>query len=270
MDYSKFKLKELIQIVRKNDKVSEALQSIGKKDIRYASKKGLVNYLSGCENIDTDLNKNIEINDNQTVDDSGYFSSGDETNKKDQENQEEIIELDLEKIKNKKVKKSKKIEVPVESEEEIIKKKEAMTKINAYMTRFNFLRYEKIDLSNPIEALEVVENLLSIKKTNPALARQFFNACYGIEYLVTSSPLDDYVKLQGLSRNLEMNQDIKDTVDELLIKYAPSVLGGNICPEYRLGLLMLTVAVTTHINNTSVREKNIDINKPVGVKFNDP
>lgn len=279
MELEKLKLKELLKITRSNNLQEEAKTHMGLKDLKYAKRKPLLEYLKTKENI---INLN-EVNEDENIqdeicvsdyeDDPGwdhYQMQIKEEPKQEQPKQEQpkqeqpekkevdFIQLDLSDLQNKKKprKQQQPIQLPpkVETNEERKEREQAIMLLNNYYNRFQWLHNEIIEVPNddPLLKLKVVKAKLSSRNMSNLFAEHFFSVCYGAEYAITTAPyISDYVKLNGFTNNLRAYESTRDLLDELLIEYAP-MIGENqqISVEARLGMVMLAVGVQTHINNT--------------------
>lgn len=271
MELEKYKLKELLKITRNNKLQDEAKTYMGLKDLKYAKRKGLLEFLKTKEDI---INVN-EVDDEENIPDdiciSDYedFELDNQTVIKEEPKQEqpkqeqpdkkevEFIQLDLSDLQNKKkTRKQQPIQPPprVETNEERKEREQAIMLLNNYYNRFQWLHNEIIEVPNddPLLKLKVVKAKLSSRNMSNLFAEHFFSVCYGAEYAITTAPyISDYVKLNGFTNNLRAYESTRDLLDELLIEYAP-MIGENqqISVEARLGMVMLAVGVQTHINNT--------------------
>lgn len=265
MDFNKTALKDLIKIVRSNKKVKDVTDALGIKDIRYAKKKPLAEYMITHSEQFQILEEEPNIEDNvNDGDNDSYQDSPIRKEEIEEDKQQNVIQLDLSNIKNKK--KPKPIQ---ETPEEIEAKNNAMITIEKYYNKFTWLHEEKIDLSDPVRALKIVENKVSARNTSALISQNFFNICSGVESLAVNTPIvSKYVKIQGFTQNLKANDAVQDVLDELIIKYAPTITGENgLSVEARFGLIILGVMYQTHqINSISDQVKDI-ASKPVTRKF---
>jgi hypothetical protein len=290
MELEKFKLKELLKITRNNKLQDEAKLYMGLKDLKYAKRKGLLEFLKTKEDL---ININ-EVDEDENIPDdiceSDYeeeYATGhygmvikkepkeEEQPKQEQPKQEQpkqeqpkqeqpdkreidFIQLDLSDLQNKKkVRRQQQPTQPppkVETNEERKEREQAIMLLNNYYNRFQWLHNEIIEVPNddPLLKLKVVKAKLSSRNMSNLFAEHFFSVCYGAEYAITTAPyISDYVKLNGFTNNLRAYESTRDLLDELLIEYAP-MIGENqqISVEARLGMVMLAVGVQTHINNT--------------------
>lgn len=273
MEFNKLSLKNLIKIVRLNKKNNEVITALDIKDLRFAKKKPLYEYMNAHIN---DFSILEEENKEEPIeyDNVSYDSDLENTNQPEEPKQEfkqepKVIELNLDNIKNKK--KPKAVPVPViqESPEEIEAKNAACATIEKYFERFPWLREEQIDFSDPIRALKVVEGKVSCRNTSALISQNFFALCNGFESLAVNTPMiNQYVKIQGFTQNLKASDAAQDVLDELIIKYAPTLTGENgLSVEARFGLVILGVLYQTHqLNSISDQVKNIS-SKPINRKF---
>jgi hypothetical protein len=268
MELDKFKLKELLKITRNNKLQEEAKTYMGLKDLKYAKRKGLLEFLKTKEdiiNID-EVDECENIQDDRCESDYEEFIENQpeplikEEPKQEQPNKKEVefIQLDLSDLQNKKKvrKQQQPVQPPpkVETNEERKEREQAIMLLNNYYNRFQWLHDEIIEVPNddPLLKLKVVKAKLSSRNMSNLFAEHFFSVCYGAEYAITTAPyISDYVKLNGFTNNLRAYESTRDLLDELLIEYAP-MIGENqqISVEARLGMVMLAVGVQTHINNT--------------------
>jgi hypothetical protein len=283
MELEKLKLKELIKIARINNLHDEAKEHLQIKDIKYAKRKPLLEFLkpmymsltipekkeveiekTNCEsdyeefeNINLNDIENIEDQENQENQEYQEYQEVQEVKNIKENKEPEIIQLDLSDLKNRKKKKQVQVvQQPqkIESPEETREREKAIVLLNNYYNRFQWLQNEIIEVPNddPILKLKVVKAKLSSRNMSNLFAEHFFSVCYGAECVVMSTPyVSDYVKINGFTNNLRAYESTRDLLDELLIEYAPSI-GDNqqLGVEARLGLVMLAVGVQTHMSNT--------------------
>lgn len=271
MDFSKHSLKDLIKIVRLNKKHSEVTQGLGIKDLRFAKKKPLANYMNSTAN-DYPITE-AEQEPEQIEDDKDNTSYQDSPLRPDEieeqydglkvPQRQNVIEINLDNIKTKK--KPVKEKVVLESPEEIEQKRVCMELIERYYSRFPWLEQEPIDLSNPIRALEIIKCKVASKNTSELISQNFFALCSGAESLAVNTPsVNQYFKIQGFTQNLRANQAAQDVLDELIIKYTPSVIGeGGLPVEARFGLIILGCLYQTHQVNLLTQQTQEIKNKPV-------
>lgn len=168
----------------------------------------------------------------------------------------------------------------------------AMMKVNKYFDRFTWLKkceYSSTARFDPKELLKEVEIQLSNHNNSNLIADNFILGISGVETLVTQilpqkskffregfipdeqlkpnqqpKPL---MKLNGLTNVVAANQAIRDTLDELTIKYMDDISLDFITPERRLGLLLLGCCYTTHLINTENEMKKEELNNDVRQKI---
>lgn len=254
MSLENYNLKQLIKIARINGLADEGKDALGLKDIKYAKKKQIYDYLKNKENLN--LNLNNEENKKAEPDLTSNYDENDENEIELPPAQiDEPLVLDLSDLKNnKKLRQKKTIQpVVVETPEEKKERETAVIMLNSYYTRFPWLNNEIIDAIDPITKLKIVKAKLSARNMSNLFAEHFFSVCYGAECAINTTPyVSDYVKLQGFTQNLRAYESTRDLLDELLIEYAPQVGESVAMPvEVRLGMVMLAVGVQTHLNNTS-------------------
>lgn len=272
MSLENYNLKELIKVARINNLADEAKEVIGLKDVKYAKKKQIYDYLKTKDN----LNLNLKNEENKK-DEPDLASNYDEFNENEVEIPpvpiDEPLVLDLSDLKNnKKLRQKKTIQpVVVETPEEKKERETAVVMLNSYYTRFPWLNNEIIDTIDPITKLKIVKAKLSARNMSNLFAEHFFSVCYGAECAINTTPyVSDYVKLQGFTQNLRAYESTRDLLDELLIEYAPQVGESVAMPvEARLGMVMLAVGVQTHLNNTSGNQNLQNIpQQPTQIKQN--
>lgn len=168
----------------------------------------------------------------------------------------------------------------------------AMMKVNKYFDRFPWLKkceYSSTARFDPKELLKEVEIQLSNHNNSNLIADNFILGISGVETLVTQilpqkskffregfipdeqlkpnqqpKPL---MKLNGLTNVVAANQAIRDTLDELTIKYMDDISLDFITPERRLGLLLLGCCYTTHLINTENEMKKEELKNDVRQKI---
>lgn len=270
MDFSKHTLKELIKIVRLNKKTHEVCQFLDLKDIKFSKKRPLATYMNEHNTDFTILEGDIETEVKQEQvtpiepNDDEYQDSPVRLEDEVNESEKNFIQINYDDIK-KKTKPKPKPKIIYESPEEIEHKNSCLSLIDKYFERFNWLQDEGIDLSDPVRALKIIENKVSCRNTSELVSQNFFALCGGIESLAVDTPqINNYFKIQGFTNNLRANQAAQDCLDEIVIKYTPSIIGeGGLPVEARFGLIILGCLYQTHqINSLSEQVKDIK-NKPI-------
>lgn len=305
MDLEKLKLKELLKVTRENNLQDEAKAHMELKDLKYAKRKPLIDFLNTKKDVLNIVNNDDAIPEDAFISDYEEelpmpdlpddlndlikdIPNVEQPQEQKKEHEEPII-LDLSNIKNR-AKKPKSIPQPPpkrETPEEKKEREQAIVLLNNYYNRFSWLNNEIIEAPNddPILKLKIVKAKLSSRNMSNLFAEHFFSVCYGAECAIMSTPyVSDYVKLNGFTQNLRAYESTRDLLDELLIEYAP-MIGENqqVSVEARLGMVMLAVGVQTHMNNTQlleaqrsmippppvqqIQQPKPDINKPIDPKF---
>lgn len=275
MEFNKVSLKNLIKIVRLNKKNKDVMEALDIKDIRYAKKKPLYEYMNAHVNDFTILEEDEEVNEevNEEVVNNENNNNDNVDYESDLENRaipeepkikQKVIEINLDNIKNKK-----KVKQVQETPEETEARTRAILMIEKFYARFPWLHEEQIDLSNPVKALQIVENKISARNTASFISQNFFALCGGIEsFTVNNETINKYVKLQGFTKNIQANEAAQDVLDEIIIKYTPVIMGeGGLSVEARFGLIILGCLYQTHqVNLLCDTVKDVK-NKPVNRKF---
>lgn len=247
MEYNKYKLKDLLKIIRDNQKTQEVQKLLNINNLKYAKKKDIVEYLNKCTDI---VINEVTEEPEQDADIEEKVDNIIEDIPKQPEPEEEVVHLNLENIKNR----PKPKKVPIIEDEGLRKYKEhCQNKINHYLSRYQWLRYENINYDDPIEALKVVENKTSQRNFSELVNMGFYTICDAAETAAETVPMfKGYVKLQGFANNVRASQAVKDALDELTIKYMPAEgiesLG---TPEARLIIALGMCAYGTHVANTT-------------------
>lgn len=276
MDFNKVTLKNLIKIVRLNKMNNEITNTLGLKDIRFAKKKPLVEFMTNNVSLFPILEEQND-NDNVSIDNNSYESSHEEPREEqrleigqeilEEEPIDDFIQLNLDNIKNRKKMKPKPVQIIRETPEQIEQKNNAIIKINRLTSHYKWLNDEHIDYSEPIKALKIIEAKVSARNTTNFVHENFFTLCGGLESLVVNTPsLHKYAKIEGFTQVLKSSEALDDVLDELIIKYSPA--GSEAIPvEARFCLIILGALYKTHqVNTLSEKTKNIT-NKPVTRKF---
>lgn len=259
-------LKDLIKIVRLNKKNKEVTEALGIKDIRFAKKKPLSGYMNQNPSMFGTIEEEVHEQEVE-LDNVSYQSSIEECEEPNvpyEEPSKYLPEINLDDIKNKK-----KARVAQKTPAEIQENDKAMRKIQIFYKTFEWLKYEDIDLSNPVLALKEVEDKVAAKNTQKFISGNIFWLCSGAESLVTNTPtLNRFIKIQGFTKNLEASEAFKDVLDEMMIKYMPSLTDAGALPiEARFGLTILGVLYQTHQLNTLTEDSKNLMQKPVTKKF---
>lgn len=271
MDYTKLKLKELLTIIRDNNKTQEVQKELNINNLKYAKKKDIIDYLNKCSNITTDINHYDYDNDNIDYEsdlEAHNLPMPDSISAPDipKEKQEidEVIILNLDNIKNKK--KQKKIDMPISEVDLQLKqdREDAIDLINVYINTWPWLKNEPVNLDDPIRALRIIKQKVTIKNSKESMTEIFYMSCDTVEHISTTTPqIHKYCKLDGFAANIRAHKALKNVLDELIIKYAPSIVGedGCSCPEMTLAIIMLTCAWGTHCTNEKILINNKDTSK---------
>jgi hypothetical protein len=256
MEYNKCKLKDLLKIIRDNEKTQEVQKLLNINNLKYAKKKDVVDYLSKCTDIvikeDGEAEPDVEEEEKEN---NVIVDNIIENIPIQPEPEEEVVHLNLDNIKNRP--KTKK--VPIVEDEGLKKYREhCRNKINHYLLRYPWLKYENINYDDPIEALKVVENKTSQRNFSELVNMGFYTICDAAETAAETVPMfKGYVKLQGFANNVRASQAVKDALDELTIKYMPAEgIEGLGTPEARLIIALGMCAYGTHAANCTNELKN--------------
>jgi len=254
MEYNKYKLKDLLKIIRDNEKTQEVQKLLSINNLKYAKKKDVVEYLNKC----TDIVINEVVEEPEAEPDIIEDIKPDnivEDVPKQPEPEEEVVHLNLDNIKNR----PKPKKVPIVEDEGLKKYREhCQNTINRYLANNPWLRYENINFEDPVTALASIEIILNRRRFNDFVSEGFYSICNAAETASQEVPMfKGYVKLQGFSNNVRASQTIKEALDDLSIKYMPAEgiesLG---TPEARLIIGLGLCAFATHSANDANDLKN--------------
>lgn len=230
-----YTLPRLRSLVKENNLTEELLAKYEVKAIKNCSKKQILDFLQE-KNINTEMQED-DIKSNYSISD---------LKKNIGEDGEYTINFDD--IINKS-----NIEIEQETNIELKNQKlEALNTIEKYYDIHPWLKNERIDIrSDPIYALKIVESKISSRSIQQLISSNFFVVMDGVEKLAVDIPsVNKYVKLQGFTENLKNHKCTIEIINELMVKYGPSISdGSSIGPEWRLLILLLTCGFQTHQNN---------------------